>query len=109
VADAQDNPTPQTDLTPGWSETILKWVIRKRLQVPAVMLLEMHRPLMPLTWTAAMLASGLVAPLVGPDYYKKIEALRNPAVLDRMLARLEASAKDGVDPGPDVSKPPEKG
>ena len=77
----------------GPLEGVLRWIERKRLQAPAVMLLEMHRPLMPLAWTMATLAGSAVAPFVGPDYYKRIEALRDPAVLDRLLKRLEDSAQ----------------
>ena len=49
----------------GWAETLLRWVKRKRLEVPAAMLLEMHRPLMPLAWSAAMVCGGLLARLGG--------------------------------------------
>ena len=75
-------------------EAILRWIERKRLQAPATLLLELHRPLMPLAWSAAMLFGGVVAPLFGADYYERIEALRDPAVLDRILARLEGPARD---------------
>lgn len=74
----------------GLAETLLQWASRKGLQAPVALLLEMHRPLMPLAWSAAMLVGGVVAPLFGPDYYEKIEALRDPELLDRLLARLEA-------------------
>jgi hypothetical protein len=70
-------------------DAVLAWVERKGLQAPAAMLLEMHRPLMPLAWSAAMLFGGVLAPFVGPDYYKRIEALRDPAALDRLLERLK--------------------
>lgn len=74
----------------GLTETLLRWVRRKGLRVPAALLLEMHRPLMPLAWSVAMLAGGVVGPLFGPNYYEKIEALRDPKLLDRLLARLQA-------------------
>jgi len=73
----------------GPLEGVLRWVERKRLQAPAAMLLEMHRALLPLAWPAAMLFGGVLAPLFGPDYYEKIEALRDPSCLDRLLERLE--------------------
>ena len=75
----------------GFGEAILRWIERRDLQVPAAILLSMHRPLMPLAWSAAMVCGGLLAPLFGPDYYERIEALRDPAVLDRMIRRLEGS------------------
>ena len=81
---------PDGSRHPG--ETLLRWVQRMGLEAPAALLLELHRPLMPLAWSAAMLVGGVAAPLFGPDYYEKIEALRDPALLDRMLERLEASS-----------------
>lgn len=106
MPDPQDNLIPRADGSQGLPETILRWVIRKRLQAPAAMLLEMHRPLMPLAWSTAMLFGGVAAPFFGPDYYQKIEALRDPAVLDRLLARLEVPPEeDGAAPAPG-GKPP---
>ena len=78
----------------GPAEKILRWVERKGLQAPAAMVLEMHRPLAPLAWSAAMLLGGVVAPLFGPDYYEKIEALRDPSLFDGILERLESSAQE---------------
>lgn len=73
-------------------DALLSWVERKRLQAPAALLLEMHRPLMGLAWPAAVLFGTLLAPFIGPGYYQKIEALRDPATLDRLLERLEPPA-----------------
>ena len=81
----------------GFGEGVFRWIERAGLGGPAAVVLELHRPLMPLAWTAAMLAGGIVAPLFGPDYWRKIEALRDPKLLDRLLARLEAPASGGGD------------
>jgi hypothetical protein len=70
-------------------DAVLGWVERKGLQAPAAMLVEMHRPLLPLAWSAAVLLGGVLAPFIGPDYYQKIDALRDPAALDRLLERLK--------------------
>jgi hypothetical protein len=105
VPDPQGNLIPRADGSQGLPETLLKWVIRKRLQAPAAMLLQMHRPLMPLAWPAAMLFGGVAAPFFGPDYYQKIEALRDPAALDRLLARLEAPPEDAAKGPPDGKSP----
>jgi hypothetical protein len=90
MSDERGIEVPAAGEAAGLVESLLRWVARKRLHVPAAMLLEMHRPLMPLAWSAAMLAGGLLAPLFGPDYYERIEALRDPACLDRILRRLQA-------------------
>ncbi len=81
----------------GPLERVVRWVERKELQAPAVAVLEMHRPLMPVAWTLAMLVGPALAPFVGPDYYEKIKALRDPQALDRLLKRLEASRRDSSD------------
>jgi hypothetical protein len=77
---------------PDLGERLLRWVERKRLQAPAALVVELHRPLAPLAWSAAMLFGGILAPLFGPDYYERIESLRDPALFDRILRRLEADA-----------------
>ena len=74
---------------PAPEGALLRWIKRKGLATPATVLLEMHRPLMPLAWSAAMVVGPFLAPLLGPDYYEKIEALRDPRALDRILARLQ--------------------
>jgi hypothetical protein len=74
-------------------DPLVKWIKAKRLETPATLFLEMHRPLMPLAWPAAVMCGTFLAPFFGPDYYEKIEALRDPAALDRLLARL--AARDG--------------
>ncbi|MBE3070686.1 MAG: hypothetical protein IMZ66_10675 [Planctomycetes bacterium] len=97
---------PPVDPGQRAGEALLGWIVRRKLQAPAAMVLEMHRPLMPLAWSTAMLFGGVVAPLFGPDYYEKIEALRDPALLDRVLKRLETAGGDdgddrtGTPPGP---------
>jgi len=74
-------------------DPLVKWIKAKRLETPATLFLEMHRPLMPLAWPAAVMCGTFLAPFFGPDYYDKIEALRDPAALDRLLERL--AARDG--------------
>jgi len=74
-------------------DPLVKWIKAKRLETPATLFLEMHRPLMPLAWPAAVMCGTFLAPFFGPDYYEKIEALRDPAALDRLLERL--AARDG--------------
>jgi hypothetical protein len=91
LSDGQDSSQAADDLGP--LEAVFRWIERKRLQAPAVAVLEMHRPLAPLAWTLATLAGPAVAPFVGHDYYERIKALRDPAMLDRLFERLEASRR----------------
>ena len=76
-------------------DLLVKWIKAKRLETPATLFLEMHRPLMPLAWPAAVMCGTFLAPFFGPDYYDKIEALRDPAALDRLLERLAARDAEG--------------
>jgi len=71
-----------------FADTLVRWIREKKLEAPASFFLEMHRPLMPLAYPAAVMFGTFIAPFVGPDYYEKIEALRTPAVLDDLLDRL---------------------
>lgn len=72
----------------AWADTLVRWIRDKKLEAPATLFLEMHRPLMPLAHPAAILCGTVVAPFFGPDYYEQIEALRDPAVLDTLLDKL---------------------
>ncbi|GEM_PF-2524928 len=85
---------------PSHADTLIRWIKDKRLETPATLFLEMHRPLMPLAWSAAVLCGAFVAPFFGPDYYEKIEALRDPALLDKLLDRL--AGRTGDTPHTDV-------
>jgi len=93
----EDTREPAVSEDFGPLERVVRWVERKELQAPAVAVLEMHRPLMPVAWTLAMLAGPALAPFVGPDYYEKIKALRDPQTLDRLLKRLEGPRREGSD------------
>lgn len=79
-------------------DTLVSWIHKKKLATPATFFLEMHRPLMPLAHPAALLCGPFVAPFFGPDYYEKVEALRDPAVLERILNRL-ADKPEAAPPG----------
>ena len=75
-------------------DPLIQWIRARGLQAPAVFVLEMHRPLMPLAFPAAVMAGTVVAPFFGPDFYEKIEALRDPAALDWLLKRLQEKGAD---------------
>jgi len=91
MSDARERPQATDTSGLGAMESVVRWIERKRLQAPAVLFLEMHRPLMPLAWSAAMLLGGVAAPFFRQSYYEKIEVLRDRAMLDRIVQRLEAS------------------
>lgn len=94
----QDMVSRTANPAPAWTDRLCDWVQQKKLETPATFLLEIHRPLLPLAWPTAMIFGSVIAPFVGPDYYTKIEALRDPALLDRLLARLAGSRPAGNAP-----------
>jgi hypothetical protein len=97
ASENRESSAPRPGDAGGPGDALLRWIERKRLQGPASVLLEMHRPLMPLAWPMAVLFSGVLAPFLGRDYLRKLEALRNPALLDRVLDRLERSRREDRD------------
>ncbi len=99
---AQEGPQTVIAATSGYAcaDTLVRWIRDKKLEAPATLFLEMHRPLMPLAHPAAVLCGTFIAPLFGPDYYEKIEALRDPAVLDTLLDKL--AGRTGASPCTDV-------
>ena len=97
---------PVADSGIAFAETLIKWIRKKKLETPATFFLEMHRPLMPLAYPAAVLCGTFVAPFFGPDYYEKIEALRDPAILDAVLNRLAGRGPEDADgPQPKETHP----
>ncbi|MFC1600969.1 hypothetical protein ACFL34_01300 [Candidatus Sumerlaeota bacterium] len=94
MAEQKQDELALTDSDYSFADSLVNWLKKKKLEMPATILLEGHRPLMPLAHPAACLAGPFVAPFFGPDYYEKIEALRDPVVFDRMLERLTERADD---------------
>jgi hypothetical protein len=101
--DTATRPSPDLDFL----DPLVGWIKAKRLQAPAALVLEMHRPLMPMAFPAAVMAGTFIAPCFGPDYYEKIEALRDPAVLDCLLRCLSDGGR--TDGPPHAGKAQEKG
>jgi hypothetical protein len=98
MAEGIEEPTLDRNGIPDCAETLCRWIRSKRLETPATLFLEIHRPLMPLAWPAAVLFGPFIAPFLGPGYYDQVEALRDPAVLDRLLARLSEKTGGATHP-----------
>jgi uncharacterized membrane protein len=74
-----------------WIQRMAEEVARRRLEVPAVLLLEMHRPLTFLASQALVVSTPFLGALVGPDNVLKLSKLmEDRANLDRLLERIEA-------------------
>src|SRR5947209_14552796 len=65
-------------------------VTRRGLQLPAILFLEMHKPLTYLGSQAIILGSGFLAPLFGPKNVQQVAKLfETRANVERLIARIE--------------------
>lgn len=75
-------------------EQIAQWVHKRQLHVPAIFLLEMHKPVTFLASQGLLLSSGFLAPLFGPHRLQEVvQLLEDRENIERLLARLEALAR----------------
>jgi hypothetical protein len=92
------------ELTPEERDQILERVsqevIRRRLEVPAVLALELHRPLTFLGSQALVLLTPLLGPAFGLANLQKLAALlEDRSNLDRLILRIEELAAEARRPG----------
>jgi hypothetical protein len=84
-------------------------VAERNMALPAILFLEMHRPLGALAAQSLILASGFLAPLVGPQRVRQMaRLLESPDSVERLIARIEALALPEP-PSPLDMPRPEKG
>lgn len=68
---------------------------RRGIGGPAAILLDAHRPLLPLIRQGAIFLGPLLAPLLGPRRHGILrEAIHDPATYERLAARLAAGPPD---------------
>jgi hypothetical protein len=68
-------------------------VVRRRLETPAILLLEMHRPLTTLGSQALVLFTPLLGPVLGVETLQKLTRLLDDREnLDRLIDRIETLA-----------------
>lgn len=83
-------------------DSIAKKVIARRLETPAVLFLEMHKPLAHLAGQGAFVALPLVGPLVGPqkmaDFGKLISERANIELLIERIEKLAAARNTAGSP-----------
>lgn len=79
-------------------DRVAREVTRRRLEVPAILALEMHRPLTFLGSQALVVFTPLLAPAFGLDNLEKLtRLLQDRGNLDRLLDRIEndVARRDG--------------
>ncbi len=68
---------------------------RRGMGGPAAILLDAHRPLLPLIRQGAIFLGPLLSPLLGPRRFGILrEALDDPAAYERLTARLARNPRD---------------
>jgi hypothetical protein len=79
-------------------DRVAREVTRRRLEAPAILVLEMHRPLMFLGSQFLILFTPMLGPAFGLDNLHRLTALlQDRANLDRLLDRIDeqAAERDG--------------
>ena len=79
-------------------ERIASRVAKYRLQTPAVLFLEMHKPLHGLAWHATHFVSPLLAPLLGFNRMEDLAWLfSSKENVERLIEKIEAAAAPAGD------------
>jgi hypothetical protein len=82
-------------------ESIAKTIVRRRLECPAVVLLEMHKPLSFIASQGLAVALPVIGPLVGPERIARFSRLLiERGNIDLLIGRIEelASERDQAAP-----------
>jgi len=70
---------------------------RRGVGGPAAILVDAHRPLLPLIRQGVIFLGPFLSPLVGPRRFGLLRrALDDPATYDRLAARLERDRRDAL-------------
>ncbi len=81
-------------------------IARHQMQVPAILLLDMHRPLAYLAGQSLLLGSGFLAPLFGPknvqQYARLLQSREN---IELLITRIEKSNSEAFPADKPVEEP----
>lgn len=77
------------------SDSVADELERRGVAAPAALLMEAHRPLLPLLRQGVIFVGPLLSPLLGTRRFGMLrEALKDPAVYDRIVTRLAGERRD---------------
>jgi hypothetical protein len=80
-----------------WLQRCAEAVVRRRMETPAVLALELHRPLAFLGSQAVIVATPFLAPLVGLDTVRELTLLlQEPGSVDLLIRRIETLSAEGA-------------
>jgi uncharacterized membrane protein len=86
-----------------WIARMAEEVARRRMEAPAVLFLELHRPLSFLSSQALIVAAPFLGVFVGPENVLKLSRiLEDPKNIERLMDRIEeqAALRTGEGVGP---------
>jgi hypothetical protein len=89
----------ESELSPEERDRLLERaaaaVVRRRLETPAILFLELHRPLTNLGSQALILFTPLLGPALGLETLQKLtRLLEDRENLDRLIDRIETGAEE---------------
>lgn len=87
---AEETVEETKDVAGDLAERAARWVVEKRLQTPAVFLLEMHKPVAPLGSMMMLGAMPFVGPFVGFGVMERLALfVEDRANVERLITRIE--------------------
>ncbi|MDP9467936.1 MAG: hypothetical protein M3P32_04250 [Chloroflexota bacterium] len=86
---------PSESLTSKQADALADQLERRGVGGPAAILLDAHRPFLPLIRQGAIFLGPLLGPLLGPRRYGMLrQAIDDPATYERLAARLARQRSD---------------
>ena len=71
-------------------DEIAEVIVRRRLVAPAIMFLEMHKPLSFIAGQGMIVAMPLIGPLLGPERMSRLSRLlQDRENIERLIQRIE--------------------
>ena len=75
-------------------EKIAHRIAKQKMETPAILFLEMHRPVSFFASQSLLLGSGFLAPLFGPDNIRRLAKLmEDRSNIDRLILKIEAETR----------------
>jgi hypothetical protein len=98
-----DLPQSPAETAEALVDRLARFVVDRGMEAPAVLFLEMHKPLSFLAGQSALVAAPLLAPFVGMDRLRDLsELLSEPDGIETLLRRIEDYA---AEPRPETPAP----
>ncbi|MEN6371033.1 MAG: hypothetical protein ABFD64_03385 [Armatimonadota bacterium] len=77
------------------AEEVAAMIVKRRLETPAVLFLEMHKPLSFIASQGMIVAMPFLAPLLGPEKVSKFSRfLRERENIERLIQRIEELSEE---------------